>query len=145
LLGVGVVEAEVTLAAVLLRQAEVQADRLGVADVQVAVGLGGEAGVDARAEAAAALFTLDVILDEVPRGGGVWGGAHVTGPWMRSGEGGGFAPARPFGRPCPRRGLTVAAAPARCETGCAACPARPASRTGRSRRPCRSPPPAGGG
>jgi hypothetical protein len=48
LLGVGVVEAQVAGAAVGLRQAEVQADALGVADVQVAVGLGREARADAR-------------------------------------------------------------------------------------------------
>jgi hypothetical protein len=47
LLGVGVVEAQVADAAVVLRQAEVQADALGMADVQVAVGLGREAGADA--------------------------------------------------------------------------------------------------
>jgi hypothetical protein len=46
LLGVGVVEAQVADAAVVARQAEVQADALGVADVQVAVGLGREAGAD---------------------------------------------------------------------------------------------------
>src|SRR6185295_14490513 len=40
---VGVVEAEVAVAAELARKAEVQADRLRVADVQVAVGLGREA------------------------------------------------------------------------------------------------------
>ena len=42
LAGVGIVEAEVTQAAELLGDAEVQADRLGMADVQVAVGLGGK-------------------------------------------------------------------------------------------------------
>ena len=44
---VGVVEAQVADAAIIARQAEVQADRLSVADVQVAVGLGREAGADA--------------------------------------------------------------------------------------------------
>ena len=44
---VGVVEAQVALAAELVGEAEVQADGLGVADVQVAVGLGRKAGVDA--------------------------------------------------------------------------------------------------
>src|SRR5690606_17050568 len=48
LLGVGVVEAQVAHAAVVARQPEVHADALGVADVQVAVGLGREAGADAR-------------------------------------------------------------------------------------------------
>jgi cardiolipin synthase len=45
-LGIGVVEAHVAHAAVVARQAEVQADALGVAHVQVAVGLGREAGAD---------------------------------------------------------------------------------------------------
>jgi len=48
LLRVGVVEAHVADAAVFRREAEVQRDALGVADVQVAVGLGREAGADAR-------------------------------------------------------------------------------------------------
>ena len=43
---VGVVKAQVAHAAVVARQAEVEADALGVADVQVAVGLGREAGAD---------------------------------------------------------------------------------------------------
>ncbi|CAM5192384.1 hypothetical protein CDEN61S_01506 [Castellaniella denitrificans] len=47
LFGIGVVEAQVADALVVARQAEVQADALGVADVQVAVGLGREAGADA--------------------------------------------------------------------------------------------------
>mmetsp|Transcript_5508 Transcript_5508/g.13223 ORF Transcript_5508/g.13223 Transcript_5508/m.13223 type:complete len:548 (-) Transcript_5508:1450-3093(-) len=48
LLGVGVVEAQVAGAAVVACQAEVQADALGMADVQIAIGLGREAGADAR-------------------------------------------------------------------------------------------------
>ena len=44
--GVGVVEAQVGLAAVLLRQSEINAYRLGVADVQVAVGFRRETGLD---------------------------------------------------------------------------------------------------
>ncbi len=43
LLGIGVVETQVAQAAVVARQAEVQADRFGVADVQVAIRLGREA------------------------------------------------------------------------------------------------------
>jgi hypothetical protein len=43
---VGVVEAHVAAPAEVARQAEVQADALGVADVQVAVGLRREAGAD---------------------------------------------------------------------------------------------------
>ncbi len=45
---IGVVEAQVAHAAVVARQAEVQADALGVAHVQVAVGLGREAQAHAR-------------------------------------------------------------------------------------------------
>ena len=48
LLGVGVVEAQVAAPAVIGRQLEVQADRLGVPDVQEAVGLGRKARADAR-------------------------------------------------------------------------------------------------
>jgi hypothetical protein len=44
--GIGIVEAQVALSVLLARDAEVQADRLGVADVQVAVGLGREARDD---------------------------------------------------------------------------------------------------
>ena len=44
--GVRVVEAQVAAAAELLGDAEVQADRLGVPDVEVAVGLGREARDD---------------------------------------------------------------------------------------------------
>jgi hypothetical protein len=39
---VGVVEPQVAGAAVVAREAEVQADALGMADVQIAVGLGGK-------------------------------------------------------------------------------------------------------
>ena len=45
---VGVVEAQVAATAELARDAEVEADRLGVADVEVAVGLGREARDDGR-------------------------------------------------------------------------------------------------
>ena len=68
--GVGVVEAQVALAAVLLGEAEVEADRLGVADVQVAVRLRREARVDAAAEPAGAVVLLDDLLDEVQRAPG---------------------------------------------------------------------------
>jgi hypothetical protein len=47
-LRVGVVEAQVADAAVFLRQAEVEGDALGVADVRVAVRLGRKAGADPR-------------------------------------------------------------------------------------------------
>jgi hypothetical protein len=48
LLRVGVVEAQVADAAVLLGEPEVEGDALGVANVQVAVRLGREAGADPR-------------------------------------------------------------------------------------------------
>ena len=59
--GVGVVEAQVALAAELGGQAEVQADGLGVADVQVAVRLGRKA----RVHAPAVLVGLQVLEDDV--------------------------------------------------------------------------------
>src|SRR5262249_57565121 len=45
---VGVVEAQIAVPVELLRHAEVEADRLGVADVEVAVGLGRKARDDLR-------------------------------------------------------------------------------------------------
>ncbi len=70
--GVGVVEAEVGFAAELVGEAEVDADGLGVADVEVAIGLGGKAGLD---DGVAEFFGADVLgddfLEEV--GGGVLG------------------------------------------------------------------------
>ena len=44
--GVGVVETQVAQAVVNVRQTEVQADGFGMADMQVAVGFGREAGLD---------------------------------------------------------------------------------------------------
>src|SRR5260370_36523805 len=43
---VGIIEAQVAAAAELLRRAEIEADRLGVADMEIAVGLGRKAGHD---------------------------------------------------------------------------------------------------
>src|SRR5690606_2524025 len=71
---VGVIETQVALAAELLGQAEVQTDRLGMADMQVAVGLRREAGDDL-----AVLAALQVGLDDRTkeiRGGGSLGLAH---------------------------------------------------------------------
>ena len=45
--GIGVVEAQMAAAAKLLRDAEIEANGLGVADMQVAVGLGRKAGDNA--------------------------------------------------------------------------------------------------
>jgi hypothetical protein len=65
---VGVVHPQVADAAELLGDAEVQADRLGVADVEVAVGLGWEAGHDPAPVFAGLEIRLDELADEV--GGG---------------------------------------------------------------------------
>jgi len=62
---VGVIEAQVAAAAVVARQPEVDADGLGVADVQVAVGLGRKARHHLAAEAAGADVLLDDLADEV--------------------------------------------------------------------------------
>jgi hypothetical protein len=61
---VGVVEAQVAPPAELVRYPEVQADRLGVADVEVAVRLGREAGDDGGDSAGAQIIGDDV-ADEV--------------------------------------------------------------------------------
>ena len=68
LVGIGVVEAQVELAAVLLGEAEVQADALGVADVQIAVRLGRKPRVHAAAVLAGGAVGVDDLLDEVARG-----------------------------------------------------------------------------
>ena len=69
--GVGVVEAQVELAAVLLGEAVVEADRLGVADVQIAVRLRRKARMDAAAESAGPVVFLDDLLDEIERRRGI--------------------------------------------------------------------------
>ncbi len=61
--GVGVVHAEIAQAAVFLGGAEVDGQGLAVADVEIAVGLGGEPGVDSHALVLPALS--DVLVDEV--------------------------------------------------------------------------------
>ena len=70
--GVGVVHAQVAQAAVLLGGAEVHEDRLGMADVQVAVGLRREPGVDGHALELTTLgdVLVNEIMDEVLRHGG---------------------------------------------------------------------------
>ena len=65
---VGVVEAQVAVAAVLGRHAEVEADGLGVADVQVAVGLGRKPGDDSAAVDAGRHVGGDDLADEVNGG-----------------------------------------------------------------------------
>ena len=85
--GVGVVEPQVAQAAELLGDAEVQADRLGVADVQIAVGLGRETGIHPPAVFAGAIVLLDDRADEVGGRGGI-GCIHVNIRGMRNGLGG---------------------------------------------------------
>ena len=67
LCGIGVVEAQVALAPELVREAEVDHDALGVADVQVAVGLGWKARADTSAMFAARLIGEDHIANEIGR------------------------------------------------------------------------------
>ncbi|MPN56857.1 hypothetical protein SDC9_204550 [bioreactor metagenome] len=64
---IGIVEAEVAAPVVLRRDAEVQADRLGVADMQVAVRFGGEAGDDFSAVFVVAEIFRDDFADEIQR------------------------------------------------------------------------------
>ena len=73
LLRVGVVHPHVAEAAEFARDAEVEADRLGVADVEITVRLGWEAGVDARVLSAPHIF-CDDIADEIGRSGILVGG-----------------------------------------------------------------------
>jgi hypothetical protein len=61
---VGVVEAQVAASAELLRHAEIEADRLGVADMQVAVGFRREAGDD-LGMAARLHIALDDVANEI--------------------------------------------------------------------------------
>ncbi len=72
--GIGVVEAQVGLAAELVGEAEVEADGLGVADVEVAVGLGWKAGLD---DCVAVFFGADIFGDD-DRGGN-WRWCEVPG------------------------------------------------------------------
>ena len=64
---IGVVEAQVADAAVLLCDAEIQTDRLGVPDVEVAVRLRRETGDDLSPEQIGFLIFLDHLADEVER------------------------------------------------------------------------------
>jgi len=63
--GVGVVHAQVAFPVVLERHAEIQADGLGMADVQIAVGFGREARDDLAAILAGAVVLRDDLADEV--------------------------------------------------------------------------------
>ena len=63
---VGVVEAQVAVAAELLRHAEIEADRLGMADMEVAVRLRREAGDDLPEPAGVAVGGDDVADEILP-------------------------------------------------------------------------------
>ena len=79
LLGIGVVEAQVGLAAKLLRQSEVQADGFGMADVQIAVGFGRKAGVNAALIFVGLQIVEDDVADKVRR-------RSVDSAWCRRGS-----------------------------------------------------------
>ena len=66
LVGIGVVEAQVALAAELLRDAEIERDRLGVADMEIAVRLRRKAG-DHLLDAPGGEVSGDNIADEIAR------------------------------------------------------------------------------
>ena len=61
--GVRVVEAQVAFAAVFLREAEIEADALGMSDVEITVGFGREAGLYAALSACYGL--IDYLFKEV--------------------------------------------------------------------------------
>ena len=62
---VSVIIAEIELPAILLRQSEVQKDRLRMSDVQVSVRLRRETGLDMGVSSLRQIF-IDLILDKVP-------------------------------------------------------------------------------
>ncbi len=62
--GVGVVETQIAHAVISISKAEIEADGFGVADVQIAVGLGRKAGVDAAVFAAGEVF-VNHVADKV--------------------------------------------------------------------------------
>jgi hypothetical protein len=80
LLGIGVVEAEVSAPSEFVGQAEIEADGLGMADVQMAVGLGRETGLHASSIFVGLQVVEDDVANEVRRarlGGGSWGGVGL--------------------------------------------------------------------
>src|SRR5580698_562689 len=67
LLGIGVVEAEIRMSAEFVGQAEVDADCLGMADVEIAVGLGREAGLHTAIVLVGLKVFENDVADEVRR------------------------------------------------------------------------------
>src|SRR5262249_43006813 len=95
--GIGVVESQVAAAAgVLSSEVEVEADRFGVPDVQVAVRLGRKSRDHAPVEAARRHVVGDDLPDEVGRRRGVHCRAIVT----KSTKPGGGGLVRPPGQSC---------------------------------------------
>jgi hypothetical protein len=77
LLGVGVIEAQVAVAAVLGGDAEIEADRLDVTEVQIAVRLGRKARADPRIKPRGQVG-LDDLADEIAGGGRLGGARRVA-------------------------------------------------------------------
>ncbi len=74
---VGVIQAQVAHAAELLRDTEVDADGLGVPDVQVPVGLGRKPGLHPPAERIRSHVRSDPITHEIAGGGEFFGRSHA--------------------------------------------------------------------
>jgi hypothetical protein len=83
LVGIGVVKAQIAFAAKLLGDAEVEADGFGVADVQIAVWFGREAGVNTAVMLAAVHIFPDHGADEVGWGVVVVHSCLVNGSFSR--------------------------------------------------------------
>src|SRR5205823_6209848 len=64
---IGIVIAQVEFTSILHGQAVIEADRLGMADMEIAVRLGRKARVDAPAKSARAIVLFDDLLDKVER------------------------------------------------------------------------------
>ncbi len=62
---IGIVEAQIALAAKILGESEIQTDGFGMTDMQVAVGFGGEARVNPAVETAAFVVLCDARAQEV--------------------------------------------------------------------------------
>jgi hypothetical protein len=69
LAGVGIVEAEVAEAAIFRGNTEIEADRFGVADMEVTIGLGRETGMDAAVVFAGFQVVVDDSFDKIGGGG----------------------------------------------------------------------------
>src|SRR5258706_124806 len=74
---VGIVEPEVAESPELPRQTEIDANRLCVPDVKIAVRFRGKAHTDAPGELVRAQIILDDLLDEIVRLGGWSGSARL--------------------------------------------------------------------